>query len=192
MTPQLTPNFSPSQVNPSMNEFPSISITVPAPVSVISPTSGDSLRSPFPLPNAGASSVGIELETGSNSGVFVQPTTRSSPSSAPSALHSITSTSEDVVVSCSGTNLQRPETIFFIYSLETQVKGAEAIENVRKATEKALNRDIANLLLPCDIDEVQADSVLGFEGIDYVPEDSIAEEGKSISRTLLEMSNNRS
>jgi hypothetical protein len=62
---------------------------------------------------------------------------------------------------------------------------------VRKATEKALNRDIANLLLPCDVDLVQADSVLGFEGIDYVPEDSIAEEGKPLFSNVREMLRNR-
>jgi hypothetical protein len=190
---QLAPVFAPSQLNPSVNDYPSIGNAAPASVSDISPTAGDFLSSPFSLPNAGIPSVELELETDAHSGSFLQSPTVGSASNAPSTVYSTTSTSEDVAVACTDANLARPETVVFIYSLETKMRDTDGIESVRKATEKALNKDIANLLLHCDVDlVVQADSVLGFEGIDYVPEDSIAEEGKLRLSILLEMKWNRS
>ena len=108
----------------------------------------------------------------------MQTETVGPPSYSPSTIYSTTASTGDFVASCAETNLERPETIAFVYSLETYTNETQKIESVRKATEKALNRDMANLLLPCDVDFLQSDSALGFEGIDYVPEDSVADEGK--------------
>ncbi|CAB9507412.1 expressed unknown protein [Seminavis robusta] len=107
------------------------------------------------------------------------------PLGSPAPSHPTTSTnetvpaaSEDTIVSCGGdATLVRAETIVFTYALETSTNGLAAVEFVRKEMERALARDIANLLLPCDVDIVQADNALGFEAVDHVPEDSFSEEG---------------
>ena len=83
------------------------------------------------------------------------------------------------LISCSESSLDRPETVDFTYSIETESAYFQERDQIRRATEEALTKDIANLLLPCGIQtrrlrQLQSGNSLGFEGVDHLPEDSFS------------------
>jgi len=83
------------------------------------------------------------------------------------------------LISCSESSLDRPGTVDFTYSIETESAYFQERDQIRRATEEALTKDIANLLLPCGIQtrrlrQLQSGNSLGFEGVDHLPEDSFS------------------
>lgn len=168
----MSPNGDYSgQVSPTPSEPTGTDGSSPGNSAITFPVASPSAESPT------TSEASVPKDSQQNSAISVMPTVAyiTTPGATPRTPSLAPTAKLDSLISCKDMSLQRPEFVYFTYSLETQPNVSDTLNSVWFSSEESMTKDVANLLLPCYARRSQAGSAdLGFQGIDHIPEDSIS------------------